>query len=69
MPNKDRPLFDRHPPMPGGEGWLVNAQEQLVANTPIRLIAATTHLAAAFASSEEHRYPDRGEGVMGSSVA
>ena len=30
MPNKDRPLVDRHPPKPGGEGWLVNAQEQLV---------------------------------------
>ena len=30
MPNKDRPLVDRHSPKPGGEGWLVNAQEQLV---------------------------------------
>ena len=30
MPNKDRPLVDRHPPKPGEEGWLVNAQEQLV---------------------------------------
>ena len=30
MPNKDRPLVDRHPPKPGGEDWLVNAQEQLV---------------------------------------
>ena len=30
MPNKDRPLVDHHPPKPGGEGWLVNAQEQLV---------------------------------------
>ena len=30
MPSKDRPLVDRHTPKPGGEGWLVNAQEQLV---------------------------------------
>ena len=30
MPNKDRPLVDRHPPVPGGEGWLVNAQQQLM---------------------------------------
>ena len=30
MPNKDRTLVDRHPPKPGGEDWLVNAQEQLV---------------------------------------
>ena len=30
MPSKDLPLVDRHTPKPGGEGWLVNAQEQLV---------------------------------------
>ena len=51
MPHKDRPLAGRHRPKPGGEGWLVNVQEQLVANTSIRLIAATTHLAAALYSS------------------
>ena len=28
--HKDLPLVDRHPPKPGGEDWLVNAQEQLV---------------------------------------
>ena len=51
MPHKDRPLTGRHRPKPGGEGWLVNVQEQLVANTSIRLIAATTHLAAAFTAA------------------
>ena len=29
MPNKDRPLVDRHPPK-DGEGWLWSEQEQKV---------------------------------------
>ena len=29
MPNKDRPLVDRHPPK-NGVGWLMNTQEQKV---------------------------------------
>ena len=29
MPNKNRPLVDRHPPKKG-EGWLLSAQEQKV---------------------------------------
>ena len=29
MPNKDRPLVDRHPPKKG-EGWLLSTQEQKV---------------------------------------
>ena len=29
MPNKDRPLVDRHPPKQG-EGWLLSTQEQKV---------------------------------------
>ena len=40
MPNKDLPLVDRHPLKPGGEGWLVNAQEQLVVRW-IELFAET----------------------------
>ena len=29
MPNKDRPLVERHPPK-DGEGWLLSTQEQKV---------------------------------------
>ena len=29
MPNKDRPLVDRHP-QKHGEGWLLNEQKQLI---------------------------------------
>ena len=41
MPNKDRPLVDRYPPNPGGEGWLVNEQQQLL--TQFRPARSTVH--------------------------
>ena len=44
MPNKDRPLVDRHAPK-NGVGWLMNDQESKVCSFTKDMPAAHAHLA------------------------